>query len=635
MERILERGYLLLEDNNIFIDGDAFIFNNQDTPKLTGCGYIYVYVLNNGKMYVGQTIDPKRRRAEHLRAKSYFGRAVRKHGIECLIYFPNVSMDDIDKVEILFISSFKTLEPDGYNLTTGGKGNYNFSRTTKEVFHLNAIERNFEKRGYFGSVYEEHGLFRPVIYWGGPRVPLSTGSFETNEEAVDVLFSFTKFILEDGGLLEDFKPVESPRLNTSEKMRCSMYQTMIYRNGRIGSVVPKDGLFVPVVGWEMGVFRPSTGGFKSWNEADDVLLKVTEHYLEHGNLENFEKIISPLRTDEDLEKSYSKFKETWNNKLIEKNGRIGYVHSYTYDSGTTLHYPYYRKGRCGEKNRLSVGGFETYEEADAVLKDATEWIQSGNDIKSFKKVVSLYLPKHNSTSKEVMSRIQIERRIKENGRLGFVSVKKGKEIIGYTPVCIINHERKQLTKGGTCRTREYANQILMDASEYYREHGNLDNFPVVEIPLREETNNRKKNKKIGQLKRAINKNGYIGSVKIDKRTKHILYHPVVGATPQISLSIGGVETEDEAINILKKATEWYLSGKKIEDFPKVKGWSDPRSRPIEYKLHGSDDPWTTWEGNVTEFAKKLNVSPGAVSAVLKEGTKRIQTGGYNVRRVQN
>lgn len=81
----------------------------------------------NGKMYVGQTVDMKRRIREHTRGKNpnaAVHQAIAKHGVENFIHeiiCVCANKTASDAVEIALIKLWKTQEY-GYNLTPGGDG---------------------------------------------------------------------------------------------------------------------------------------------------------------------------------------------------------------------------------------------------------------------------------------------------------------------------------------------------------------------------------------------------------------------------------------------------------------------------------------------------------------------------------
>ncbi|AUR93441.1 GIY-YIG nuclease superfamily protein [Vibrio phage 1.187.O._10N.286.49.F1] len=90
----------------------------------------YLYKITNtvsGKMYIGVTIDPDRRWKQHkgMRTKcSALKDAIEKYGHEVFNFKILCAGSDeyIDELEIKAIEEYKTLVPNGYNLTLGGEG---------------------------------------------------------------------------------------------------------------------------------------------------------------------------------------------------------------------------------------------------------------------------------------------------------------------------------------------------------------------------------------------------------------------------------------------------------------------------------------------------------------------------------
>lgn len=88
----------------------------------------------NGKMYIGQTIQPlKLRIKNHLRSTclSHFKKALLKNGIEnfeWIVLYETDNKEDLNDNEIYFIKLFNSLE-NGYNMTEGGEGSYGFKHT--------------------------------------------------------------------------------------------------------------------------------------------------------------------------------------------------------------------------------------------------------------------------------------------------------------------------------------------------------------------------------------------------------------------------------------------------------------------------------------------------------------------------
>ena len=98
-------------------------------------GIIYCYTNTiNGKMYIGQTINPVSRYNAHKSSyqnpndkeyDSLLHRAFRKYGFENFQYeILADSIDDIDllnQLEIYYIKHYNTKTPNGYNVEDGGK----------------------------------------------------------------------------------------------------------------------------------------------------------------------------------------------------------------------------------------------------------------------------------------------------------------------------------------------------------------------------------------------------------------------------------------------------------------------------------------------------------------------------------
>lgn len=104
-------------------------------------GYIYCHTAPNGKMYIGQTISdpPYYRWSGKKRYKdSAFESAINKYGWENFTHKILCSVkketkheliQELNKLECMYIKSYNTMSPNGYNLQCGG----NSSSPTKET----------------------------------------------------------------------------------------------------------------------------------------------------------------------------------------------------------------------------------------------------------------------------------------------------------------------------------------------------------------------------------------------------------------------------------------------------------------------------------------------------------------------
>lgn len=93
-------------------------------------GFLYTLTFANGKMYVGITTRPARRFREHKVASerginnSIVYRAWRMHGDPVInIVGEFYTKEDLLSAEFAAIAEYRTLTPDGYNMTPGGDTN--------------------------------------------------------------------------------------------------------------------------------------------------------------------------------------------------------------------------------------------------------------------------------------------------------------------------------------------------------------------------------------------------------------------------------------------------------------------------------------------------------------------------------
>lgn len=89
------------------------------TPQ-EGNGVIYKYTLDDGRIYIGQTIQPLlKRHGSHCNNAMYIDRALKKHDyfLEVIVEAP---IDQLNDLEQYYISKFDCLYPNGLNFSTGG-----------------------------------------------------------------------------------------------------------------------------------------------------------------------------------------------------------------------------------------------------------------------------------------------------------------------------------------------------------------------------------------------------------------------------------------------------------------------------------------------------------------------------------
>ena len=86
-----------------------------------------IYMMKGPKDYIGQTIDPEQRYAQHLRRAGQLkygllGDAIEEHGPDAFefIVLHECPTEDLDTMETHFIELYNTLAPDGYNVDKKG-----------------------------------------------------------------------------------------------------------------------------------------------------------------------------------------------------------------------------------------------------------------------------------------------------------------------------------------------------------------------------------------------------------------------------------------------------------------------------------------------------------------------------------
>ena len=86
-----------------------------------------------------------------------------------------------------------TLAPNGYNCDTGGNARKELSQTLKNKISVGVSSHNIMRKGYLGFA-EKRGdkRFVPVVSVNNRRKYLSESYFETREEAIEVLRSYTR-----------------------------------------------------------------------------------------------------------------------------------------------------------------------------------------------------------------------------------------------------------------------------------------------------------------------------------------------------------------------------------------------------------------------------------------------------------
>lgn len=161
---------------NKFDFKEEICFDLFEKP-LEGYGFIYKITCNTTKeSYIGQTVKSinsrwnrhKKRKRECLK----INRAIKKYGennftLYKLGIFPK---DSLNNAEIEAIKIFKTLSPDGYNLTEGGKSGGSLSEETKAKL----AKYCGAKSSFYGKKHSPESIEKMRLYRTGKAVSKET-----------------------------------------------------------------------------------------------------------------------------------------------------------------------------------------------------------------------------------------------------------------------------------------------------------------------------------------------------------------------------------------------------------------------------------------------------------------------------
>lgn len=113
--------------------------------------YLYKITNNiNNKIYIGITNDYKRRWANHGTEDTVISNAIRKYGKNNFTFEvleSNISIEDIDQLEIDTIIKYNSLVPNGYNVAKGGRYNIG-SGEIKRGHENNNAHLSYEEAKY-------------------------------------------------------------------------------------------------------------------------------------------------------------------------------------------------------------------------------------------------------------------------------------------------------------------------------------------------------------------------------------------------------------------------------------------------------------------------------------------------------
>ncbi len=123
--------------------------NPQPSSKPKQMGFIYMITSPSGKSYIGQTTRSVDQRIEEhfkcLNSCIILENAIRKYGKEFMRVETLVEVNDdmLDFYEIKFIEGYGTLEPNGYNVRSGGSGGMFSEQSRGRMREAKLGEKNF------------------------------------------------------------------------------------------------------------------------------------------------------------------------------------------------------------------------------------------------------------------------------------------------------------------------------------------------------------------------------------------------------------------------------------------------------------------------------------------------------------
>lgn len=123
--------------------GNGIVVDNmKDYVPREGCGIIYMYTLDNGERYIGQTkFSLRHRHKQHARCKTMvLDRKIKHHEYE-LTVIDECRIEDLDMLEVFYIKFYNTMHPNGLNQMEGGKVCHTIPEHVRKKMSESAIGR--------------------------------------------------------------------------------------------------------------------------------------------------------------------------------------------------------------------------------------------------------------------------------------------------------------------------------------------------------------------------------------------------------------------------------------------------------------------------------------------------------------
>ena len=231
-EHIDTHGYVITKSQPLYM---MFEHYKHKTLKC-----IYLITLN-GKKYVGQTNNTRRRFCRHRKPDSecrYFSNAIQTHGWENAtieILLVDLTLKEANRLETHYIDTVETLMPDGYNLTRGGD-NREWCDEAREA-QREMVNKLYEDAEYKGK--QKEGVDRVNQDPGfNEKRKVGITNFWGNEENMNNESERRKLLWET----EDYRAKMKISLNTEEvkdkksKSRKQLWEDPTYRDNTTSAI---------------------------------------------------------------------------------------------------------------------------------------------------------------------------------------------------------------------------------------------------------------------------------------------------------------------------------------------------------------------------------------------------------------
>lgn len=126
--------------------------------------------IQNGKIYIGQTVQPFNCRVNEHKKRMRNGtnhplyNAMRKYGVDAFsfeVIDTATDADDLNQKETHYIKHFKSIHPNGYNLTAGGAGTFDYHHTEDDRKRMSEMKKGVfdgNKNPFYGKHHSEEQI---------------------------------------------------------------------------------------------------------------------------------------------------------------------------------------------------------------------------------------------------------------------------------------------------------------------------------------------------------------------------------------------------------------------------------------------------------------------------------------------